>query len=118
MGERHLRKTDRQMRGLQASAVHTPDASVIERHLRGGEGPSADFVAGVYPLLRDDTCWFLAADFDKASWAEDASALLATCRTKGVPAALERSRSGNGATSGYSSPNLCRPGRLASLDRP
>ncbi|OYX37947.1 MAG: restriction endonuclease subunit R, partial [Rhodobacterales bacterium 32-64-14] len=73
-----------------------PDASVIERHLRGGDGPSADFVAGVYPLLRDDTCWFLAADFDKASWAEDASALLATCRTKGVPAALERSRSGNG----------------------
>ncbi len=73
-----------------------PDAGVIERHLRGGEGPSADFVAGVYPLLRDDTCWFLAADFDKASWAEDASALLATCRTKGVPAALERSRSGNG----------------------
>ena len=73
-----------------------PDASVIERHLRGGEGLSADFVAGVYPLLRDDTCWFLAADFDKASWAEDACALLATCRTKGVPAALERSRSGNG----------------------
>jgi len=72
------------------------DASVIERHLRGGEGPSADFVAGVYPLLRDDTCWFLAADFDKDSWAEDAGALLETCRAKGVPAALERSRSGNG----------------------
>ena len=73
-----------------------PDASVIGRHLRGGEGPSADFVAGVYPLLRDDTCWFLAADFDKDSWAEDAGALLETCRAKGVPAALERSRSGNG----------------------
>ena len=73
-----------------------PDIGIIERHLRGGDGHSADFVAGVYPLLRDDTCWFLAADFDKASWAEDAVALLETCRAKGVPAALERSRSGNG----------------------
>lgn len=73
-----------------------PDVGIIERHLRGGDGHSADFVAGVYPLLRDDTCRFLAADFDKASWAEDASALLETCRAKGVPAALERSRSGNG----------------------
>lgn len=73
-----------------------PDASVIERHLRGGDGRTVDFVAGVYPLLQDDTCWFLAADFDKASWAEDAGALVEACRAKGVPAALERSRSGNG----------------------
>ncbi len=72
------------------------DVGIIERHLRGGDGHSANFVAGVYPLLRDDTCWFLAADFDKVSWAEDASAQLETCRAKGVPAALERSRSGNG----------------------
>ena len=73
-----------------------PDEEVIERHLRGGDGQSGDFVAGVYPLLPGDTCWFLTADFDKASWAEDANALLETCRAKGVPAALERSRSGNG----------------------
>ena len=70
-----------------------PDEKVIEKHLRGGNG---DFVAGVYPLLPGDTCWFLAADFDKASWAEDANALLETCRRKQVPAGLERSRSGNG----------------------
>ena len=73
-----------------------PDESVMEKHLRGGDGRSGDFVAGVYPLLSGDTCWFLAADFDKASWADDANALLETCRAKGVPAALERSRSGNG----------------------
>lgn len=72
------------------------DESAIEKHLRGDDGRSGDFVAGVYPLLSGDTCWFLAADFDKASWAEDANALLETCRAKGVPAALERSRSGNG----------------------
>lgn len=74
----------------------SPDESVMEKHLRGDNGRSGDFVAGVYPLLTGDTCWFLVADFDKASWAEDANALLETCRAKGVPAALERSRSGNG----------------------
>lgn len=73
-----------------------PDEIVIEKHLRGGDSQSGDFVAGVYPLLQGDTCWFLAADFDKASWAEDANALLESCRVKGVPAGLERSRSGNG----------------------
>ena len=73
-----------------------PDASIMERHLRGDDGRSGDFVAGVYPLLPGDTCRFLAADFDKASWADDANALLETCRAKAVPAGLERSRSGNG----------------------
>ncbi|MPZ30448.1 MAG: DEAD/DEAH box helicase [Rhodospirillales bacterium] len=73
--------------------------AVIERHLRGGDGrghSDADFVAGVYPLLPDENCWFLAADFDKENWMADASAMVDTCHTKGVPAALERSRSGNG----------------------
>ncbi len=73
-----------------------PDERVMEKHLRGDNGRNGDFVAGVYPLLPGDTCWFLAADFDKKSWAEDASALLETCRVKGVSAGLERSRSGNG----------------------
>jgi hypothetical protein len=47
--------------------------------------------------MPDETCWFLAADFDKQYWQRDALAFLATCREKNVPAALERSRSGNGA---------------------
>lgn len=76
--------------------IPTSDA-VIARHLRGGDGSQADdFVAGVYPLLQDETCWFLAADFDKESWADDSLALMETCQAKGVGAALERSRSGNG----------------------
>ena len=72
---------------------------IIERHLRGDHGGRSsgyDFVAGVYPLLSDETCGFLAADFDKENWAGDALAVLETCSAKGVPAALERSRSGNG----------------------
>lgn len=68
---------------------------VIARHLRGGDG-GRDFVAGVYPLQKDETCRFLAADFDKETWANDARALLDTCRSRGIAAALERSRSGNG----------------------
>lgn len=71
----------------------------LDKHLRGGDGPrsAANFVAGVYPMLSDETCWFLAADFDKESWAADALAMIETCKAKGIPAALERSRSGNGA---------------------
>ena len=59
---------------------------IIEKHLRGGDGARSsggDFVAGVYPLLPDETCWFLAADFDEENWAADALAMLETCRAKG-----------------------------------
>jgi hypothetical protein len=63
---------------------------VIRAHLKG------ETTVGVYPLLLDETCWFLAADFDKKTWQEDAAAFLATCRDWDVPAALERSRSGDG----------------------
>src|SRR5262249_31808229 len=73
---------------------------VLESHLRGEDrvrrNGRGDFVIGVYPLLFDDTCWFLAVDFDGESWSRDALAFIATCRELDVPAALERSRSGNG----------------------
>jgi hypothetical protein len=64
---------------------------VILDHLQGRH------VVGVYPLLTDETCWFLAADFDKTSWTDDVAAFVDTCRIVGLPAAVERSRSGNGA---------------------
>ena len=63
---------------------------VLRQHLEGKQ------TIGVYPLLLDETCWFLAVDFDKKSWQENAAAFLETCHGLGVPAALERSRSGNG----------------------
>ncbi|MFA5631952.1 MAG: DNA primase small subunit domain-containing protein [Porticoccaceae bacterium] len=52
---------------------------------------------GVYPLLEGDSCHFLAVDFDKADWREDAQAFVQSCRELDVPVALEVSRSGNGA---------------------
>lgn len=69
---------------------------VVRWHLSGRDDAGRDFVMGIYPLLRDETCSFLAADLDKAGWQDDARALLETCRQLGLPAALERSRSGNG----------------------
>lgn len=52
---------------------------------------------GVYPLLADDSCYFLAVDFDDADWRSDAQAFAQSCRELGVPVVLEISRSGNGA---------------------
>lgn len=54
-------------------------------------------VIGVYPLLADDSCHFLAVDFDAAEWRNDAQAFVRTCQDLDVPVALEISRSGNGA---------------------
>jgi len=70
---------------------------VIRWHLSGYDRDGQPFVAGVYPLLLDETCFFLAVDFDKAGWREDATAFLEACRRLNLPAALERSRSGRGA---------------------
>jgi superfamily II DNA or RNA helicase len=63
---------------------------ILRAHLEG------QHVIGVYPLRKDETCYFLAVDFDKANWREDAAAFLEVCKSMNVPAALERSRSGNG----------------------
>jgi len=65
--------------------------SVIYGHLAGRH------TVGIYPLLADETCHFLAVDFDEADWREDARAFVRSCHELGVPAALEIFRSGNGA---------------------
>ncbi|HEX5007911.1 MAG TPA: DEAD/DEAH box helicase family protein [Hyphomonadaceae bacterium] len=69
---------------------------VVRWHLLGADPTGAPFVAGIYPMLQDETCFLLAADFDNDGWQDDAGACLATCKTLGIPAALERSRSGYG----------------------
>ncbi len=63
---------------------------VIDGHLRGHQ------TIGVYPMLADATCRFLAVDFDKKSWQRDAQGFMTTCRLQRIPSALERSRSGEG----------------------
>lgn len=80
--KRVARKT-RMLQPLTDDAIHD--------HLTGKQ------TVGIYPLLPDDTCWFLAVDFDKKSWLADAAEFVATCRRFHIPLAVERSRSGNGA---------------------
>jgi superfamily II DNA or RNA helicase/very-short-patch-repair endonuclease len=69
---------------------------VIRWHLSGRDERGRDFVMGVYPMLLDETCLFLAVDFDLESWQADAGAFIETCCRLDVPVAVERSRSGNG----------------------
>ena len=71
--------------------------TVIRWHLSGVDDNGDPFVAGVYPLLLDETCTFVAADFDKDGWEHDALAFVHACSGLNLPAALERSRSGRGA---------------------
>jgi hypothetical protein len=69
---------------------------VVRRHLSGVDEKGRAFVAGVYPMLLDERCFFLAVDLDEGDWAADARAFLQTCERLKVPAVLERSRSGKG----------------------
>jgi hypothetical protein len=70
---------------------------VIRRHLSGMDERARPFVMGVYPMLLDETCRFLALDFDGDEWRSDAQAVLGVCNNHSLAGALERSRSGNGA---------------------
>ncbi|MDR9367283.1 MAG: DEAD/DEAH box helicase family protein [Balneolaceae bacterium] len=63
---------------------------VIKNHLLGKE------TVGIYPLLKNNTSWFLAADFDKENWMEESHRFIQVCKENNIPAYLERSMSGNG----------------------
>ncbi len=75
----------------QASDYLPLTPEVLRSHLSG------KLTVGVYPLLLNETCWFLAMDFDKKGWRQDALAVLEACGSLGIPGSLERSRSGQGA---------------------
>lgn len=105
-------------RGCDPELVNSPGEIVLEASLaafgtdftmdevvgdEGMGGPGADpdatgapFVMGVYPMLLDETCYFLAVDFDGDAWMDDARAFCDAGRRVNLPVALERSRSGNG----------------------
>ncbi len=79
---------------------------VIEAHLRGS------IVAGIYPMCQDETCHFLAIDFDDDGWQKDISTLREVCASFDITVSIERSRSGNGAHAWFFFENLI-PGHLA-----
>ena len=68
----------------------TLNESIIEKHLRG------EYVIGVYPMNLDETCYFLAIDFDKDGWKQDIGVIRTICSKFEIPVAIERSQSGNG----------------------
>jgi hypothetical protein len=92
--------------GYSPAALREPNAFKTPDHKKRTYFPLTDAVirnhllgkhtVGIYPLLLDETCWFLAIDFDKQAWQTDVSAFITTCERIGLPAVLERSRSGNG----------------------
>jgi len=78
--------------------------AVIRKHLQGLDAEvkskrvvHRDFAVGVYPLLSNETCWFLVVDFDKESWKEDVAAFKDAGDRFNIPVAIELSRSGSGA---------------------
>jgi|SRR3989339_524435 len=56
------------------------DEATIRQHLEGRQ------VIGIYPMLKNEGCYFIAIDFDKEHWMDDVRAVMATCRDEGVPA--------------------------------
>lgn len=72
----------------------------IFNHLAGKDIYGRD-VVGLYPILNDNTCYFLCTDFDDKScehgYQKDVLAFTGVCKEWGVPCYIERSRSGNGA---------------------
>lgn len=66
------------------------NVTVIQEHLSGKS------TIGIYPLLRDNTSFFIVADFDEENWKEDILDLYHICKEFELPAVIERSRSGNG----------------------
>lgn len=83
--------------------------AVIGQHLRGEGADGRDFTVGVYPMLADETCWFLAADFDKTSWRDDVAAFVKTCRIKNIPPPWNDPAPAMAVMCGFSSPSRFQP---------
>ena len=86
----HAPSTQRGQQSFHYTKLFPLSDEAIRDHLLGKQ------TIGVYPLLQDDTSWFVAVDFDKKTWEADACAFLKMCQELAVPASLERSRSSNG----------------------
>ena len=63
---------------------------IVKKHLIGSHA------IGIYPILQDNTSYFIAADFDGSNWQQDCKNSIDECQKAGLHAYLERSRSGNG----------------------
>jgi superfamily II DNA or RNA helicase len=67
------------------------DQHAVEAHLKGLS------TIGTYAIREDDSCIFLACDFDESDWQGDSAAYKQAARELGIDVAIEKSRSGRGA---------------------
>lgn len=67
------------------------DDEAVKSHLLGKT------TIGTYAIKDDDTCVFLACDFDEKDWSDDVRSYRLAGLELGIDVAIERSRSGNGA---------------------
>ena len=66
---------------------------ILNAHFKGQE---QNIGIGIYPLLRDHTCYFLAMDFDDDHWFEDLYSVYQTALKFQLYPVMERSASGEG----------------------
>lgn len=78
------------LKDFQNKKLAPVTSDVIKRHLLG------QHTIGIYPILPDNTSYFVAADFDEKDWLKDSKSYISECHKFGLSAYLERSRSGNG----------------------
>lgn len=85
---------------------------LLRVHLEGHKPDGTD-VIGIYPMLADETCYFIVFDFDNHDkkketnkgegintdndWVNDVDAMREICKGNGIDALVERVRSGKGA---------------------
>lgn len=78
------------------NAKYTPlSDKLVEQHISGGT------ILGVYPLIKDNTCYFIAADFDKHKPTDpdpfdEVQKYVDACEIQEIPCYVLRSKSGNG----------------------
>ena len=87
---KYLSKEEKSKLSFKNLYEHLNDEVFIS-HLVGNE------TIGIYPILEDQTCYFLAFDFDEKSWKSDVTNLSHTLKHEHISHLIEISRSGKGA---------------------
>lgn len=64
---------------------------VVKKHLIGA------YFIGIYPLLEDNSSYFIVVDFDGKDWDKDSKKFMGECNSLKIPVYIEKSLSGMGA---------------------
>lgn len=107
----HIQKRDGiRCRDCEIQAYKELTLQTIKAHMEG-KNPYGNDVVAIYPMLDNNVCQLIVFDFDNhaekseqmdyantdEAWKEEVNALRQICRSLGIDAVVERSRSGKGA---------------------